>query len=155
MKSSIAFVLLVLATPALFSMPVWAQGAVQPPPAAGAVGPATALTPSPDDRAKQWLGLVDDQNYADAYKQMGMTAQGKLSADAFAEKQGSTRGPLGAMATRTIKSIKMSNTLPGMRDGQYATVQFDSSFAHKAQATETVVLASDKGAWSVVSYSVN
>ena len=29
------------------------------------------MTPTPDDRAKQWLGLVDDQNYADAYKQLG------------------------------------------------------------------------------------
>ena len=142
MKWPIALALLVLATP-----PALAQGAVQPPPATGAVGPATALTPAPDDRAKQWLGLVDDQNYADAYKQMGMAAQGKTSASAFAEKQGATRGPLGAMATRTIKSIKVS--------GQSATVQFDSSFAHKAQATETVVLASDKGAWSVVSYSIN
>jgi hypothetical protein len=148
MKWSIAFVLLILATPVL------AQGTVQPPPAAGAVGPATALTPSPDDRAKQWLGLVDDQNYADAYKQMGMAAQGKVASGAFAEKLSGSRGPLGAMATRTIKSIKMSNTLPGMRDGQYATVQFDSSFAHKAQATETVVLASDKGAWSVVGYFI-
>jgi hypothetical protein len=147
MKWPIALVVLVLATPAL------AQSA-QPPPAAGAVGPATALTPSPDDRAKQWLGLVDDQNYADAYKQMGPEAQGKITSSVWAEKLGSTRGPLGAMATRTINSIKLSNTLPGIRDGQYATVQFDSSFAHKAQATETVVLASDKGAWSVVGYFI-
>lgn len=148
MKWSIAFVLLVLAAPAL------AQGAVQQPPATGAVGPATALTPSPDDRAKQWLGLIDDQNYPDAYKQMGPEAQGKITASAWSEKLGGTRGPLGAMATRSIKSIKLSNTLPGMRDGQYATVQFNSSFAHKAQATETVVLASDKGAWSVVGYFI-
>ncbi len=150
MKWPIALALLVLATP-----PALAQGAVQPPPATGAVGPATALTPAPDVRAKQWLGLLDDKNYTDAYKQMGAAAQGKIKSDAFAEQLGSTRGPLGAMATRAIKSIKMSNTLPGMRDGQYATVQFDSSFAHKAQATETVVLASDKGAWSVVGYHIN
>ena len=148
MKWSIAFALLVLATP------VWAQGSVQQPPATGAVGPATALTPSPDDRAKQWLGLIDDQNYADAYKQMGPEAQGKITASVWSEKLGGTRGPLGAMAARSIASIKMSNTLPGMRDGQYAIVQFDSSFAHKAQAGETVVLASDKGAWSVVGYFI-
>jgi hypothetical protein len=42
-----------------------------------------------------------------------------------------------------------------MRDGQYATVEFDSSFAHKAAAVETVVLTSEKGAWSVMSYTVN
>jgi len=132
-----------------------AQGTLQPPPAAGAVGPATPLTPAPDVRAKQWLGLLDDENYTDAYKQMGLTAQSKTSSNAFSAKLAGSRSPLGAMASRTIKSINLSNNLPGMRDGQFATVQFDSSFAHKAQATETVVLASDKGAWSVVSYSIN
>jgi hypothetical protein len=142
MKRHIALVLLVLASPAL------AQGAQkQAPPAAGAVGPATTMTPSPDVRAKQWLTLVDDKNYSDAYKQMGPTAQGKIAANAWAQKLGSTRDPLGAMASRDIKSIDVS--------GSSATVKFESAFAHMAQATETVQLVSDKGAWSVVSYSVN
>jgi hypothetical protein len=65
------------------------------------------------------------------------------------------RQPMGAMATRNIKSIKMSKTMAGMRDGQYATVQFDSSFAHKAAAVETVTLVLDNGAWSVVGYHIN
>ena len=78
----------------------------------------------------------------DVYKDALHVASG-----AWAEKLGSTRAPLGAMATRDIKSIKLS--------GQSATVQFDSSFAHKAQATETVQLVSDKGAWSVVSYTID
>ncbi len=64
------------------------------------------------------------------------------------------RDPLGAMATRTIKNVKLTKTLPGMRDGQYASVQFDSGFAHKAAAVETVTLTSEKGGWSVISYSI-
>ena len=43
------------------------------------------MTPSPDDRAKQWLSLIDDQNYADAYKQMGPSAQAKTAATAWAQ----------------------------------------------------------------------
>jgi hypothetical protein len=105
------------------------------------------MTPSPDVRAKQWLTLVDDKNYADAYKQMGPAARDKTAAAAWAQKIGNTRAPLGAMASRDIKSIDLS--------GQSVTVKFDSSFAHKAQALETVQLVSDKGAWSVVGYSVN
>src|SRR5262245_9537716 len=144
MKWLILFVALLFAVPALAQTP-----------ASGAVGPATPLTPSPDDRAKQWLNLLDDQNYNDAYKQMSATAQNKVAASAWTLKMDQTRAPLGAMATRGIKSIKLARILPGMRDGQYATVEFDSSFAHKASALETVVLTSDKGAWSVVSYAVN
>jgi hypothetical protein len=139
----------------VFAAPAFAQGVVQPAPAQGAVGPATPMTPTPDDRAKQWLGLIDDKNYSDAYKQMGAVAQGKIESGPWTQKISTTREPLGAMASRTIKDVKMSKTLPGMRDGQYATVQFDSSFAHKASAVETVVMTSDKGAWSVIGYLIN
>jgi hypothetical protein len=140
----------------LLAGPVFAQGpTTQPPPATGAVGPATPLTPSPDDRSKQWLSLVDDQNYNDAFKQLSASAQEKTSLGAWTAKIGQSRAPLGAMASRNIKAIKLTKILPGMRDGQYATVQFDSSFAHKASAVETVTLTSDKGAWSVIGYSVD
>ena len=134
---------LVLAGPAM------AQTAPTP------AGPSTAMTPAPDDRAKQWVQLVDDKNYSDAYKQMGVAAQGKISAEAWTQKLSTTRDPLGAMATRTIKDVKLTKTLPGMRDGQYATVRFDTGFAHKASAIETVVLTSEKGGWSVIGYFLN
>ena len=133
MKRLFALILLTLTTPAM------AQGAgKQPAPAAGAIGASTSMTPSPDVRAKQWLTLVDDKNYTDAYKQTGAAAQGKTAPAAWAQKVGTSRD---------IKSIDLS--------GQSVTVQFDSSFAKKAQATETVQLVSDKGAWSVVNYTVN
>src|ERR1700759_4584396 len=131
MKQHIAFVLVLLVSPAV------AQGGQkQAPPAAGAVGAATTMTPAPDVRAKQWLTLVDDKNYADAYKQMGPAAQGKTAANIWTQKISGTRDPLGAMSSRDIKSIDLS--------GQSVTVKFESSFAHKAQALETVQLVSDK-----------
>lgn len=146
---------LVLLFTLFLSVPVLAATAPEPAPATGAVGAATPLTPAPDQRAKQWLGLVDDQNYGDAFKQLSASAQGKSSLPAWSAKIGQERGPLGAMASRDIKAIKLTKILPGMRDGQYATVQFDSSFAHKASAVETVTLTSDKGAWSVIGYTVD
>ena len=126
--------------------PAWAQTAA---------GPSTAMTPTPEDRAKQWLTLVDDKNYADAYKQMGAVARSKSSEQAFAAKTGSERAPLGAMASRTLKDVNAAKTLPGMRDGQYTIVRYDSSFAHKASAVESVTLESEHGAWSVVNYSIS
>ena len=117
--------------------------------------PTTAMTPTPDDRAKQWLTLVDDANYADSYKQMGAMATAKVSADVWAQKIKDTRGPLGAMSSRDLKDVKMTKTLPGVPDGQYATVRYDSAFARKAAAVETVVLSSGKDGWSVVGYFIN
>ena len=117
-------------------------------------GPSTAMTPTPDDRAKQWLTLVDDQNYAEAYKQMGAAARGKASAEEFTKSVGGVREPLGAMSSRALKDVKLAKTLPAMRDGQYAVVRYDAAFAHKAAAVETLYLASENGGWSVIGYFI-
>ena len=118
-------------------------------------GPSTSMTPSPDDRAKQWLTLIDDQNYADAYKQMDASARNKVSEQDFAAKIGGARTPLGAMSSRALKDINVAKTRPGMRDGQYTIVRYDSAFAHKAAAVESVTLESENGAWSVAGYFIN
>ena len=132
-----------------FAVPALAQG--QPAPA----GPSTPMTPTPDDRAKQWLGLIDDSNYADAWKQAGAFLRDQIKAEKFAHDIGTYRAPLGAMSSRTIKDVKLTKTLPGMRDGQYAQVRFDSTFAHKAEAVETVTLILDNSSWSVIGYHIN
>ncbi len=126
-----------------------------PATAQNAAGPSTSMTPTPDDRAKQWLTLLDDRNYADAYQQMGAAARGKLSADDWTRKMNDARVPLGAMSSRALKDVKLTRTLPGMRDGQYAVVRYDSAFAHKAAAIESLTLVSENGAWSIAGYSVN
>ncbi len=117
--------------------------------------PATSMTTSPDDRAKQWMTLIDDQNYADAYQQMGAVARGKIAADSWTQKIRGAREPLGAMSSRALKDVKMTKTLPGMRDGQYTTVRYDSTFAHKAASVESVTLVSENGGWSVIGYFIN
>jgi len=117
-------------------------------------GSSTAMTPTPDDRAKQWLSLMDDQNYADAYKQMGVVARDKVSAEGFSKTVGGVREPLGAMSSRALKDVRLTKTLPAMRDGQYAIVRYDSTFAHKAAVVESVTLISENGGWSVIGYFI-
>lgn len=137
---------LALACALLFATPISATLAL----AQGA--PATAMTPTPDERAKQWLTLVDDGNYADAWKQAGAYLQSHQDAAAFAGKVGGQRKPLGAMSSRTLKDVQLVKTLPGMRSGQYAVVRYDSEFAHQAAAVESVTLISESGGWSVIAY---
>lgn len=110
----------------------------------------TAAQPTPDDRARQWLTLVDDSNYADSTRQMGQQAK-KAETDTIPRQ----REPLGAVANRNLKDVKLTNSNPGMPSGQYVVVRYDSSFAHKASAVETVTLAMNKGAWAVVGYRID
>ncbi len=117
--------------------------------------PALAQTPSgaqpaPDDRAKQWLMLIDDSNYTAGIAQMG--AQTRKEDIASLSR---LREPMGAMSNRNLKDIKLEKTHPGMPAGQYAVVRYDSHFANRATAVETVTLAMlGTGSWAVVSYRV-
>jgi hypothetical protein len=108
----------------------------------------TAVTPTPDDRARQWLVLVDDKNYAQSWSEASKAFQGRQKSEAWATDAATRRAPLGAVASRDLKSIDLSRN-------NTAVIRYDTVFAHKAQAVETVTLAYENGGWSVTDYSVN
>lgn len=107
----------------------------------------TAATPAPDDRARPWLVLVDDKNYAQSWSEAAKAFQNRQKADAWAAAATATRAPLGAVASRELKSIDLSR-------GNTAVIRYDTVFAHKAAAVETVTLVFENGSWSVADYSV-
>ena len=105
--------------------------------------------------AQVWLALVDAGDYAASWQQTGSIFQGVVTADRWAQTIGPVRGPLGALRQRQLKSAEMARSLPGAPDGEYAVLQFNSSFAHKAAAVETVTLSHEAGgAWRVVGYFI-
>ena len=110
--------------------------------------PATSVTPAPDDRARQWLVLVDDRNFAQSWKDAGKAFQNRQTADAWASDAGTKRVPLGAVASRDLKSIDLSRN-------NIAVIRYDTSFAHKTGAVETVTLAFENDGWVVNDYSLN
>ena len=119
------------------------------PAAAQAPKPSAAL-PGPDDRARQWLMLVDDSNYAESRKQMGTQAR-----KADIERLPTIREPLGAMSDRSLKEVTLSRSQPGLPAGEYAVVRYESRFARKAAALETVTLAMTKTGWAVIGYRID
>jgi hypothetical protein len=110
--------------------------------------PATSVTPAPDDRARQWLVLVDDKNFAQSWKDAGKAFQSRQTVDAWAGDAVTKRVPLGAVASRDLKSIDLSRN-------NIAVIRYDTSFAHKAGAVETVTLAFENDGWVVNDYSLN
>ena len=129
------------------ALPAAAQSAPgRNPPATKAL--ATSVTPAPDDRARQWLVLVDDKNFAQSWKDAGKPFQNRQTADAWANDAGAKRVPLGAVASRDLKSIDLSRN-------NVAVIRYDTSFAHKAAAVETVTLAFENDGWVVTDYTVN
>ena len=65
------------------------------------------------------------------------------------------RKPLGEIKSRNLKSATYSTTLPGAPDGQYVVIQYESSFAHKKSARETLPPMIDTDAkWHVSGYFI-
>ncbi|HET7083246.1 MAG TPA: DUF4019 domain-containing protein [Rhizomicrobium sp.] len=108
----------------------------------------TAVTPAPDDRAREWLVLVDDKNYSQSWSEAAKAFQAKQKADVWAKEEGERRAPLGAVANRALKSIDLSRN-------NVCVIRYDTAFARKAAAVETVTLAFENGSWSVTDYSVD
>jgi hypothetical protein len=109
---------------------------------------ATAATPAPDDRARQWLVLVDDKNYTQSWTQSAAAFKSRQKADAWAKDELTKREPLGAVASRSLKSIDLSRN-------NVAVIRYDTVFAHKAAAVETVTMSFENGSWAVTDYSIS
>jgi hypothetical protein len=107
-----------------------------------------AAQPTPDDRARQWLTLLDNANYAQAWSDAAPAFHTSHKADGWPDTAAKLRQPLGAMASRDLHDVKMS------ANNHSATVRYDSVFAQKPRALETVTLQLGSAGWSVTGYTV-
>lgn len=78
-----------------------------------------------------------------------------VSKEDWKKSLSAVRAPIGALETREMAASNFSTTLPGAPDGEYVVFQFNSSFANKAAALETVTAMKDTdGAWRVAGYFI-
>jgi hypothetical protein len=65
------------------------------------------------------------------------------------------RDPLGAVKSRSLKSAAFSHNPPGAPAGDYVMLQYDTQFANKGKAVETVVpMRTPDGSWKVSGYFI-
>lgn len=65
------------------------------------------------------------------------------------------RKPLGGLESRHLDSAQFATDLPGAPDGKYVVMKFDTSFANKKSAIETVTFMLEKdGQWKVAGYFI-
>jgi hypothetical protein len=109
---------------------------------------------TPDSAAKQWLLYVDGGDYAKGWERAGEAFKADITAPVLQGKIAPVREPLGAIMERRLFKVTYSNTAPGLPDGKYAAVQFNSRFANKAAAGETVWLELEHDNWAVIGYFI-
>ncbi len=125
---------------------------------AGAMGLAAA-DPSgvtaAEQSAMRWLMLVDTGKYAESWQDAAPMFKQRVMQMEFADSVRGARDPLGAVESRTLSGARERTSLPGAPDGDYVVMQFDTRFAHKSSAVETVTAARQSdGDWRVAGYFI-
>jgi len=105
--------------------------------------------------ASAWLAVVDSGRYAQSWDQGATLFQAGVAKDEWQSAVANARSPLGAVKSRTLSSATFARTLPGTPEGEYVVIQFETDFANKAAALETVTPMREKdGSWKVSGYFV-
>ncbi len=105
--------------------------------------------------ADSWLSLVDSGRYAESWAAAAPVFKAAVTAEKWEATLKQVRKPLGKMRSRIVQNAKHTTTLPGVPDGDYVFLLYDSSFEHKNAAQETVILSRDKNkVWQVSGYYI-
>jgi DNA-binding CsgD family transcriptional regulator len=127
-------------------------------PQAGSVPPLPTPVPSAStvnsevlDTARQWLALVDQGRWDESYQGTGASFRKLNTSAVWAAASEKMRASLGAMTSRTFVS---EEELPAPPAG-YEVLKFRTSFANKADTTETVALDREDGVWRVVGVTIS
>jgi hypothetical protein len=107
------------------------------------------------DTANRWLVSADAGDGAATWDQAASMFQAAVSKADWSAALKQVRQPLGAVASRKMVSSEYKRSLPGAPDGEYVVIRYDTQFAHKAHAVETVVPMRERdGSWKVSGYFV-
>jgi uncharacterized protein DUF4019 len=107
------------------------------------------------NEGNEWLALIDKGDYRESWIRAASFFRDRVSMDQWEEQVGGVRDSMGALVSRKFKTAKFATTLPGAPDGKYVVIQYDTSFAHKKSAVETVTPMMDKdGQWRVSGYYI-
>jgi serine/threonine protein kinase/type II secretory pathway pseudopilin PulG len=110
---------------------------------------------SPMFAVQNWLALADDGAYSQTWDTAAASFREDGQKEAWVKLLEKVRQPLGLVISRKEISAQASSALPGMPDGSYFVVQFETAFAELPGAVETVTFALEKdGQWKAVAYLI-
>ena len=117
--------------------------------------------------AESWLALVDGGAYPASWNQAARGLKASVKQAEWSQAVGGVRSPLGRLTSRRLKSREYTERAPTTRmvggnlytsagSAKYVVIEYDTVFAHKPSAVETVIATADPdGAWRVSGYSVH
>jgi hypothetical protein len=119
--------------------------------------PLAAQESADESQAKQaatvWLAIIDKASYGEAWDAAGQMIKSVVPKEQFENGLIGMRTPLGAIVSRKAVAFESKSTLPGMPDGEYVMVGYNSQFEKKQSASESIVMSREPdGVWRVIGY---
>jgi hypothetical protein len=125
---------------------------------ASAAGPAAEADADIDKAmavARGWLALIDGGRYAESWREASAYFRGMVSEPQWTASLDGARRPLGKLTARNLKGATPTSRLAGAPDGAYVVIEFETSFANKQSAVETVTFARERdGTWRAAGYYI-
>jgi hypothetical protein len=122
---------------------------------ASAAQPESEAVEKAQVAAQNWLALVDSNQYSATWEQAALPFQAAIKKPEWENAVMSVRSQVGLIEKRALLSATFTKRLPGAPAGQYVVIQFDSQFANKKNAVETVTPMLDTdGTWRVSGYFI-
>jgi DNA-binding CsgD family transcriptional regulator len=144
---------LVIAAVALSTLASAPDGTPAPALSASTIAPSPAETEA-SSAARKWVALLDAGRWDASWRAAAAVFKAQLTSSQWATTIQSVRQPLGRVSSRALQNVTQTRTLPGAPAGDYQVLQFQTRFATKADAVETVVLSREKGEWRVSGYFI-
>ena len=123
----------------------------------GTAGPAMGGNlegpPEAKNAAQAWLGLLDKDEFATAWKKTAPHFQEKMKEKDFVGDLKRARADLGAFRSRQLVDVQALVDPPKSPPGRYVVLLYKTTFAKHLPVDERVsMVATDKGDWSVAGY---
>jgi hypothetical protein len=105
--------------------------------------------------AQNWLTEIDSGQYAQSWQDASTLFQGAVSQQKWESELTTVRKPLGNLESRNLEFAQYATRLIGVPDGQYVVMRFNTSFANKKSAVETVTfMLETNGQWKPGGYFI-
>ena len=100
------------------------------------------------DSAEALLVLVDEGKYSDSWKDSNLKKV--VTQEVWETFLTDNRKPLGKVLSRSLRTKSRSTSVPGLPDGEYVMIQYETDFENKHSALETIAVMHEKdGTWRV------
>jgi hypothetical protein len=131
-------------------------------PAQAGEAPANAVQPTLRDdhdvleASEKWLAILDAGKFGDAYDLGAPSLRKVVTRSKWIKGIGDARKPFGKAQSRSREKFARTHALPGLPDGDYAIVEFKTTFSSGKRAAEQLTWQYDADGkiWRVAGYYI-